>query len=92
MGACHSGLVDSGDEAAGPVLQERPRDWQEGSRMVSLELVRIMRVLGGIERELFHCRPDLAHRLRNIIEQLGDLDVEIEYFHSESEYFQSDSD
>ncbi len=92
MGACHSGLVDSGDEAAGPVLQERPRDWQEGSRMVSEEIIRIMRRLGEIERELFRCRPDLAHRLRNIIEQLGDLDVEIEYFHSESEYFQSDSD
>ena len=92
MGACHSGLVDSGDEAAGPVLQAPARDRQEGSQMVSEEIIRIMRRLGEIERELFHCRPDLAHRLRNIIEQLGDLDVEIEFFHSDSEYFQSDSD
>ena len=85
MGACHSGLVDSGDEAAGPVLQERPRDRLEGSRMVSEEIIRIMRRLGEIEREVFRCRPDLAHRLQDIIEQLGDLDIEIEYFQSDSD-------
>ncbi len=85
MGACHSGLAGSGDEAAGPVLQARPRDRLEGSQMVSEEIIRIMRRLGEIEREVFRCRPDLAYRLQDIIEQLGDLDIEIEYFQSDSE-------
>ncbi len=85
MGACHSGLADSGDEGAGPVLQAPARDRLEGSQMVSEEIIRIMRRLGEIERELFRCRPDLAHRLQDIIEQLGDLDIEIEYFQSDSD-------
>ena len=85
MGACHSGLVDSGDEAAGPVLQERPRDWQEGSRMVSEEIIRIMRLLREIEREMSHSRPDLADRLHDVINQLGDLNIDIDYFESDSE-------
>jgi len=85
MGACHSGLADSGDEAAGPVLQAPARDRQEGSQMVSEEIIRIMRLLGEIERELFRCRPDLGDRLQDVIEQLGDLNIEIEYFQSDSE-------
>ena len=85
MGACHSGLVDSGDEAAGPVLQERPRDRLEGSQMVSEEIIRIMRLLREIEREMSHSRPDLADRLHDVINQLGDLNIDIDYFESDSE-------
>ena len=85
MGACYA--ADSSDEAAGPILLARPRDRLEGSAMVSDEICRIMRRLREIEREMVRCRvrPDLANRLQDIIEQLGDLDIEIEFFESDSE-------
>ncbi len=89
MGACHSDLPwghgDSGDEAAGPPRQARPRDRLEGSEMVQEEICRIMRELRSVERQMPRCRPDLAVRLNIIIEQLGKLETEIEFFESESE-------
>ena len=85
MGACYS--ADSSDEAAGPILLARPRDRLEGSAMVSDEICRIMRRLREIEREMRRgrVRPDLANRLEDIIMQLGDLDIAIELFKSNSD-------
>jgi len=85
MGACHSGLAVPGDEAAGPVLHAPARDRQEGSEMVLEEIIRIMRLLRDIEREVSRSRPDLGDRLHDVINQLGDLNIEIDYFQSDSE-------
>ena len=85
MGACHSGLADPGDEAAGPVLHAPARDRIEGSEMVSEEIVRIMRLLREIERDMSHYSPELGGRLHDVIQRLGDLNEEIDHFQSDSE-------
>ena len=85
MGQCYA--TDSSDEAAGPILRPRPRNRDEGSEMVTDEIRRIMAALREIEREMRRgrVRPDLADRLEDIIMQLGDLDIAIDYLESDSQ-------
>ena len=77
MGACYA--TDSADEAAGPMLRPGPCNREEGRQMAEDEIVRIMRGLREIHRQMVDVRPDLGNRLNDLIEQLGELEIAIEF-------------